>query len=185
MGKPNLDDYNTVAERMTEFFRAYPSGSFQSECQFTQIDGRWAAIVKASAFRSEDDKRPGTGLAYEFIPGGTPYTKDSELQNAETAAWGRAVVAVGAADTKKGIASREEVENRAYPPPGVIAPNQQGRDELRALCEHRDWPAQAVAEVFQDRYGKSPRVADNDDLVSFVALLREGAISIQLKESVA
>jgi hypothetical protein len=34
------------------------------------------------------------------------------VQNAETAAWGRAIVAVLAADTRKGIASSEEVRNR-------------------------------------------------------------------------
>jgi hypothetical protein len=33
--------------------------------------------------------------------------------NAETSAWGRAIIAVGAADSRKGIASAEEVRNRA------------------------------------------------------------------------
>jgi len=52
-------------------------------------------------------------MAYEQWPGRTPYTRDSELQNAETSAWGRAIVAVLAADTKRGIASQEEVRNRS------------------------------------------------------------------------
>jgi hypothetical protein len=52
------------------------------------------------------------GLAWEPVPGKTSYTRDSELQNAETSAWGRAIVAVLAADTKKGIASAEEVQSR-------------------------------------------------------------------------
>jgi hypothetical protein len=46
------------------------------------------------------------------MPGKTPYTKDSEIQNAETSAWGRAIVAVLAADTRKGVASRDEVAAR-------------------------------------------------------------------------
>ncbi|SDT83845.1 hypothetical protein [Gordonia westfalica] len=38
------------------------------------------------------------------------------MQNAETAAWGRAIVAALAADTKKGVASSEEVRNRQQTP---------------------------------------------------------------------
>jgi hypothetical protein len=181
LAKPNLDDYNTVPERMTEFFEKYPTGGFQSECQFTEIDGRWAAIVKASAYRTPDDPLPGNGLAFEFIPGTTTFTKDSELQNAETAAWGRAVVAVGAADTKKGIASREEVRNRSFEQhPAQQSTNLEGRDQLRELCEERAWPMQAIADIFQGRYGTSPKAASNDDLVSFVALLDQGAITIDV-----
>jgi hypothetical protein len=51
-------------------------------------------------------------MAWEVFPGRTPYTRGSELQNAETSAWGRAIIAVGASDSKRGIASREEVRNR-------------------------------------------------------------------------
>jgi hypothetical protein len=69
-------------------------------------------VYSAAAYRSPDDKLPGVGWAYEPIPGPTNFTRDSELQNAETAAWGRAMVAALAVDTKKGIASSEEVRNR-------------------------------------------------------------------------
>jgi hypothetical protein len=69
-------------------------------------------VYSAAAYRSPDDSLPGVGWAYEPIPGPTNFTRDSELQNAETAAWGRAMVAALAVDTKKGIASSEEVRNR-------------------------------------------------------------------------
>lgn len=174
----NLDDYNTVPERMSEFFDKYPEGSFQSECQFTQIDGRWAAIVKASAFRGPEDPRPGTGLAFEFIPGATQFTKDSELQNAETAAWGRAVMAVGAADAKKGIASREEVRNRTATPDNVID-NLEGRQALRALCEQHAWEPKMIAALFQNRFGKDAKTAPNDELLSFVNMVKSGIINVE------
>lgn len=45
------------------------------------------------------------------MPGKTPYTKLSELQNAETSAWGRAIVAVLASESKS-VASAEDVRNR-------------------------------------------------------------------------
>jgi hypothetical protein len=66
----------------------------------------------AAAYRSAEDKLPGIGTAWEPIPGPTSFTRDSEMQNAETAAWGRAIVAALAADTKKGIASHDEVASR-------------------------------------------------------------------------
>ena len=69
-------------------------------------------VYVAGAWRTPDDPRPGIGIAWEPYPGQTPYTAGSELQNAETSAWGRAIIAVGASDAKRGIASREEVRNR-------------------------------------------------------------------------
>ena len=66
----------------------------------------------AEAYRGPDDQAPGVGAAWEIYPGRTPYTLGAELMNAETSAWGRAIIAVGASDSKRGIASREEVRNR-------------------------------------------------------------------------
>lgn len=109
-------DYIDVAHRIVEFRAKYPEGSLQSE--IIEVPAAFAdkfVAVKAYAYRTPDDPRPGIGLAWEPIPGKTSFTKDSELQNAETAAWGRAIVAVGAADTKQGIASAEEIRSREEP----------------------------------------------------------------------
>lgn len=112
-----LNDYVDVAARIAEFRGKYPEGSLQP-LDLTQpyrvetIGDKTYIVVVAAAYRSPGDQRPGIGMAYEQWPGRTPYTRDSELQNAETSAWGRAIVAALAADTKKGIASAEEVRNR-------------------------------------------------------------------------
>jgi hypothetical protein len=118
MGKGSfqMDDYNTVTERIADFKAKHPSGSFQPadlSVPFTIVTiGDQAYVVyAAAAYRSPDDPRPGVGLAWEPVPGKTSFTKDSELQNAETSAWGRAIVAVLAADAKK-FATREDVQNR-------------------------------------------------------------------------
>ena len=121
----DLNDYNTVADRIREFGEKYPDGSLQCEWQMLLVptpvkaeDGTWQTldrpiiVAKGYAYRTPDDPRPGIGHAQEPIPGKTPYTKDSEIQNAETSAWGRAIVAVLAADTRKGVASRDEVAAR-------------------------------------------------------------------------
>ena len=121
----DMSEYVTVAERIEQFREKYPEGSLQAEWHMLLVptlvkgdDGKWSPadrpiiVAKAYAYRTPDDPRPGIGHAQEPMPGKTPYTKDSEIQNAETSAWGRAIVAVLAADTRKGVASRDEVQAR-------------------------------------------------------------------------
>jgi hypothetical protein len=106
-------DYIDVATRIVEFREKYPTGSLQQlNYEFVNVNGKDWIVYTAAAFRTPDDERPGIGTAWEPIPGPTNFTRDSEVQNAETAAWGRAMVAALAVDTKKGIASSEEVRNR-------------------------------------------------------------------------
>lgn len=106
-------NYVDVAERISTFREKHPEGSLQQvSVEFREFAGLFWIVFTAAAYRTPDDIRPGQGTAWEQVPGKTPYTKGSELQNAETAAWGRAIVAALAADTKRGIASQEEVRNR-------------------------------------------------------------------------
>lgn len=111
--KPDLSDYKEVSERIQDFREKHPDGTLQSEILPSPFDG--FVVVKAYAYRTPDDERPGVGLAWEPTPGKTPYTKDSELMNAETSAWGRAIVAVGASDSSR-VASANEVRNRSKTP---------------------------------------------------------------------
>jgi len=124
----SLDDYIDVAQRIADFRERYPQGCLQPLSsdnshgfRIVQVEGhdkndqiimQTFVVVVAAAYRTPDDPRPGIGMAWEVFPGRTPYTRGSELQNAETSAWGRAIIAVGASDAKRGIASREEVRNR-------------------------------------------------------------------------
>lgn len=128
MGFKMDDSYNDVASRIAEFRHKFPDGSLQQikyellevpiytkdkeTGDVSQSAVRVYLAYTAAAYRHPDDMKPGIGTAWEPIPGPTPYTRDSEMQNAETAAWGRAIVAALAADTKKGIASRDEVAAR-------------------------------------------------------------------------
>lgn len=112
-----LNDYVDVAERIRIFRERFPEGSLQpvnpaDPFSTITIGDRTFVVYVAAAYRTPDDPRPGIGAAWELFPGRTPYTKDSELMVAETSAWGRAIVAVLAADSKK-VASRNEVIARA------------------------------------------------------------------------
>lgn len=122
----SLDDYVDVAQRIADFRELYPSGSLQpvdtllpwEQATVTGYDKNGEQVTqtfiiyKAAAYRTPEDERPGIGLAWEIWPGRTPYTRGSELMNAETSAWGRAIIAVLASDSKAGVASRQEVAAR-------------------------------------------------------------------------
>lgn len=116
----NLDEYVDVAERVHSFYERFEDGRLVTvDFGPMAIGGKEFVFCHARAFRSPDDPLPGDGIAWEPVPGPTQFTKDSELMNAQTAAWGRAIVALGF-DTKK-IASRQEVAARqsAASPPAV------------------------------------------------------------------
>jgi len=150
--KDRMADYVDVAERIKEFKAKYPDGTLQpadplEPFKLVDVAGKTFVFYSAAAYRAPDDPRPGIGIAWEPFPGTTPYTRDSELMNAETSAWGRAIVAVGI-PTKK-IASAEEVRNRAEPadaPPArkANAPNPATAKRDTAAEEHVNTPTFTV-----------------------------------------
>lgn len=151
-GKFEMGDYNDVASRLVEFRAKYPTGSLQPADPSTpyrveQIGQDAVIVVVTAAYRTPDDPRPGIGMASEPYPGKTPYTRGSEWQNAETSSWGRALIAVGAADARRGVASAEEVRNRraerAAVPPGErmakareAVANATGLDQIERIERH-------------------------------------------------
>lgn len=112
----DLSGYVDVAERRRQFREQYPDGRLQPvdparPFEILELGGATFVVYVAAAYRSPDDTRPGIGAAWEPFPGRTPYTRDSELQNAETSAWGRAIFASLALDEAR-VASADEVRAR-------------------------------------------------------------------------
>lgn len=112
--KPNLDGYTEVKVRIQEFYAKYPTGAITTTkikvIPIDEIDGAARVMVQAKAWRTPDDPHPGIGTSWMEVPGKTPFTKGSEVENCETSAWGRAIAAVGIA-IDKGIASAQEIRN--------------------------------------------------------------------------
>ena len=111
--------YQEVAERMKLARELWPNCIFRAanpEKPFliVEVQGSTYIIYTAALYRDSSDEKPAIGTAWEEVPGRTPYTKGSELMNAETSAWGRACVAAGIPAKK--IASFEEVRNRQSAP---------------------------------------------------------------------
>lgn len=107
-------DYIDVATRIAEFRAKHPNGSLQpanidEPIKIISLGDKTYLQYTALAYRNPEDTKPGVGIAWELYPGRTPFTRDSEAMVCETSAWGRAIVAALSADTKKGIATAEEV----------------------------------------------------------------------------
>jgi len=101
----NLEDYETVEERLIKFWKDYPDGQIHTKI-LDSASGRF--IVEAAIYRTEADVRPWTtGLAEETIQG-RGVNATSALENCETSAIGRALANAGYA-TKGKRASREEM----------------------------------------------------------------------------
>jgi len=101
----NLEDYETVEERLVKFWKDHPDGQIHTKV-LEHTTARF--IVEASIYRTEADSRPWTtGLAEETVQG-RGVNATSALENCETSAIGRALANAGYA-TKGKRASREEM----------------------------------------------------------------------------
>jgi len=101
----NLEDYETVEERLVKFWKEHPDGRIDTklvEASATRF------IVQAYIYRTEADQHPwSSGLAEETIQG-RGVNATSALENCETSAIGRALASAGYA-TKGKRPSREEM----------------------------------------------------------------------------
>ena len=101
----NLEDYETVEERLIKFWKDHPDGRIDTrlvEASATRF------IVQAYIYRTEVDQHPwSSGLAEETVQG-RGVNATSALENCETSAIGRALASAGYA-TKGKRPSREEM----------------------------------------------------------------------------
>ena len=100
----NLNDYETVEERITKFWKDYPDGRIETELLEA---GTNRFVVEARIFRTEADAKPyATDMAAEsFKPDSS--VAEFALERCSTSAIGRALATGGFATKKR--ASREEM----------------------------------------------------------------------------
>lgn len=113
MSKFNLEDYETVEERIARFYEQYPDARIVTHNITTASDrtvGMW--VVKATAYLTAGDQAEhlpkATGHAFE-IDGQGMANKTAALENCETSAIGRALANLGMSGNK-GRVTREEME---------------------------------------------------------------------------
>ena len=111
MAAPDLSNYVDVATRIKLLVEKYPNASIEcTSPKIIEVAGHTFIQVTAN-INCNDSNRTATATAWEPFPGKTPYTRDSEMMNAETSAIGRAIGALGIGLTGS-MASANEVVNR-------------------------------------------------------------------------
>jgi hypothetical protein len=112
MPRFNLEDYETVEERIKRFYAAHPDGRIVTH-NLTEMHDRSVStwIVRAEIYESYEQQvercPKASGLAFE-VDGGAGANQTSALENAETSAIGRALANAGFSGNKR--ASREEMK---------------------------------------------------------------------------
>jgi hypothetical protein len=107
----NLNEYQTVQERIDLFWKKFPEGRFKLDI-VSQSDNQ--VIIKASVWTDKNDKQPTTVDFAEERIGTSPVNKISHVENCATSALGRAISALGGEFSPKGKRpSREEMDKVA------------------------------------------------------------------------
>jgi hypothetical protein len=105
----NLDDYETVEERLVKFWKDHPEGRIETKLI---VNTPTQYIVWSAIYRDSADVQPwATGLAEETVQG-RGVNATSALENCETSSLGRSLANAGYA-TKGKRASREEMSKVA------------------------------------------------------------------------
>lgn len=112
----DLSNYVDVPTRIRQLREKHPDAVLRpanpaEPFRIMTIGNREFIVYTAACYRTPDDPMPAIAVAAEPVIGSSAFTRNSEVMNAETSAWGRAIMAALAVDEPH-IASREEVENR-------------------------------------------------------------------------
>lgn len=111
MARFNLEDYETVEQRLKRFHTDNPDGRVVTENETTPEDRAMKTwVIRAVVFLNGEDMERGcpkaTGYAFE-VDGTGMANQTSALENCETSAIGRALANAGYSGNKR--ASREEM----------------------------------------------------------------------------
>ena len=134
----NLEDYETVEERLVKFWKDHPDGRIST----TIIEHTLQRfIVSASIYRTEVDAQPWTtGFAEETVST-RGVNSTSALENCETSAIGRALANAGYV-TKGKRPSREEMSKVKANEPKPFA--EKLNDKIITPVEDDPWTVKAV-----------------------------------------
>jgi hypothetical protein len=139
----NLEDYETVEERLAKFWKDYPDGLVHTDL-VEHSTNRF--VVKASIFRTEADAKAWTtGYAEETVSA-RGVNSTSALENCETSAIGRALANANYAAKGK-RASREEMSKVKAGAPKPFA--EKLAEKITVVKEDDPWTIKTVTETPQ------------------------------------
>ena len=109
MAKFNLENYETVEERLKVFWKDNPNARINTEIAHITTEGT-CVTIRAEIFKKEEDARPVcTGIAQETKGQGGFANTDAWMENCETSAIGRALANWKYQGSTKPRPSREEM----------------------------------------------------------------------------
>jgi hypothetical protein len=135
----NLEDYETVEERLVKFWKDHPDGRIDTLLVESTLQ---RFIVKAAVYRTEVDAQAWTtGYAEETVST-RGVNSTSALENCETSAIGRALANAGYV-TKGKRPSREEMSKVKAAEPKPFA--EKLADKITMPAEDDPWTVKAVS----------------------------------------
>jgi hypothetical protein len=114
----NLDNYETVEDRLVKFWADHANGRINTSIHYYD-DTR--ILVRAEVYFDREDVRPVASGYAEELRGASPVNRTSHAENAETSAIGRALANCGYA-AKGARPSREEMQKVQRATPVAASP---------------------------------------------------------------
>jgi hypothetical protein len=102
-----MDNYETVADRITKFWEKYPQGRIHTEIK---LINETEIVIMASIFTDREDTRPAAIDFAQETRGSSAINKTSFIENCSTSAIGRALSALGFQSKKDGKTVRPSAE---------------------------------------------------------------------------
>ena len=127
-----MDNYETVADRITKFWEKYPQGRIHTEIK---LINETEIVIMASIFTDREDTRPAAIDFAQETRGSSAINKTSFIENCSTSAIGRALSALGFQSKKDGKTVRPSAEEMIAVSSQVELPGSSWKEESTTRCD--------------------------------------------------
>ena len=142
MAKFNLENYETVEDRLKIFWKDNPDGRIETEIVHITTDGT-CVTIKAELYKDLTDARPvTTGTAQETKGQGGFANADAWMENCETSAIGRALANWKYQGSNKPRPSREEMSKVQVEKKPVKKPTKQEQAAMNKVVNEMVSPSE-------------------------------------------
>ena len=135
MPKFDLNNYETVEDRLKKFWKDFPNGRLDTQVIHITEDGT-CVTIRSEIFKDMEDARPvSTGIAQETKGQGGFANADAWMENAETSSLGRALSNWNYQGTNKPRPSREEMSKVQVEKKPVKKPTKQEQAAMEKVAD--------------------------------------------------